>query len=88
MFSCSQKVLCIFAALLLAVDPVVYGQAAPVPPQIVQARAVFVSNGGGSNYFEIFTGGPDRGYNTLYRDLERFAGVSAGAYAVGGGFDF
>ena len=71
MFSCSQKVLCIFAALLLAVDPVVYGQAAPVPPQIVQARAVFVSNGGGSNYFEIFTGGPDRGYNTLYRDLER-----------------
>jgi len=47
MFSCSQKVLCIFAAWLLAVDPVVYGQAAPVPPQIGQARAVFVSNGGG-----------------------------------------
>ena len=74
MFSCLQKLVCVFAALLLAADPVVYGQAgvsAPVPPQVVEARAIFVSNGGGSNYFEIFTGGPDRGYNTLYRDLER-----------------
>ncbi|HKR26986.1 MAG TPA: hypothetical protein VJS11_06010, partial [Acidobacteriaceae bacterium] len=53
-------------------DPGLYAQqAAPVPPQVLNARAVFVSNGGGSNYFEIFSGGPDRGYNTLYTDLQR-----------------
>lgn len=45
--------------------------AAPIPPQILSARSVFVSNGGGGNYFEAFTGGPDRAYNTLYADLQR-----------------
>jgi hypothetical protein len=45
--------------------------AAPVPPQILSAHTVFVSNGGGSNYFDIFTGGPDRAYNTLYADLRQ-----------------
>lgn len=72
MFSCLQKVLCVFVGLLLVPEPGLYAQqAAPVPPQILNARSVFVSNGGGSNYFEIFSGGPDRGYNTLYADLQR-----------------
>ena len=74
MFSCLQKLLCLAVVLLMALDPLLYSQqtgTAPVPPQIINARAVFVSNGGGSNYFEIFAGGPDRGYNTLYADLER-----------------
>jgi len=45
--------------------------AAPLPPQILSAHTVFVSNGGGSNYFNIFTGGPDRAYNTFYSDIEK-----------------
>lgn len=44
---------------------------APVPPQILSAQRVFVSNGGGSNYFDAFTGGPDRAYNVFYADLRR-----------------
>ncbi|HLJ78612.1 MAG TPA: hypothetical protein VKT75_14420 [Acidobacteriaceae bacterium] len=76
MFSCLQQHLCWLVILLLVPEPGLYAQqtatiAAPVPPQVLNARAVFVSNGGGSNYFEIFSGGPDRGYNTLYMDLQR-----------------
>jgi len=44
---------------------------APVPPQILSAHTVFVSNGGGSNYFDMFTGGPDRAYSTFYADLQK-----------------
>jgi hypothetical protein len=44
---------------------------APVPQQILHARTVFISNGGGSNYYEHFSGGPDRAYNTFYQDLKR-----------------
>lgn len=45
--------------------------AAPVPPQIINAHRVFVSNGGGSNYFEIFSGGPNRAYSTFYKMLKK-----------------
>jgi hypothetical protein len=45
--------------------------AAPIPQQILSAHAVFVSNGGGSNFFDEFTGGPDRAYNTFYADMQR-----------------
>jgi hypothetical protein len=44
---------------------------APIPRQLRSAHRVFVSNGGGSNYFDLFSGGPDRAYNTFYADLEQ-----------------
>ncbi|MFZ0663978.1 MAG: hypothetical protein WAM66_14915 [Acidobacteriaceae bacterium] len=45
--------------------------AAPVPPQLLDAHRVFVANGGGSSYFELFSGGPNRAYNTFYKELNR-----------------
>lgn len=82
MFSAPRKSLCVFLALLLAIVPALPAQqsptvapvppvAAPVPPQILSAHAVFIANGGGSNYFDMFTGGPDRAYNTFYSEIER-----------------
>lgn len=66
-----SSVLCVsFAWFLVLSAPLQAQQPAPVPPQILNARRVFVSNAGGSNYFDIFTGGPDRAYTTLYADLE------------------
>jgi hypothetical protein len=76
MLSELRKSLCITLALAITLTPVLPAQqtstsAAPVPAQIAEAHAIFVSNGGGSNYYNIFTGGPDRAYNTLYADLEK-----------------
>jgi hypothetical protein len=76
MFPVWSRFLCITLALSLAFTPVIQAQqavpgGAPVPPQIAEAHTVFVSNGGGSNYFDMFTGGPDRAYNTFYGDLQR-----------------
>lgn len=45
--------------------------AAPIPPQILSAHSVFISNGGGSTLFDAFTGGPDRAYNTFYADIQK-----------------
>jgi len=65
-------------ALLLAATPLAQAQqsssAAPplVPPQIISAHTIFVSNGGGSNYFDAFTGGPNRGYSQLYAALQQW----------------
>lgn len=73
-----RKLLSLVLSWFLVFIPIaVYAQdsaaqsAAPVPPQILSAHTVFVSNGGGSNYFDMFTGGPDRAYNTLYADLQK-----------------
>jgi hypothetical protein len=76
MLSELRRTLCILLGLSLTLTPVLPAQqtspaAAPVPAQIAAAHAVFVSNGGGSNYFNIFDGGPDRAYNTFYADLEK-----------------
>lgn len=77
MTDCSRRILCLVLAWLLVLIPSASAQqpapapAAPVPPQIRTGQRVFVSNGGGSNYFQIFTGGPDRAYNTLYADLQQ-----------------
>lgn len=63
-------------ALLLASTPLAQalqsGTAAPtlVPPQITSAHSIFISNGGGPNYFDAFSGGPDRGYSQLYAALQ------------------
>jgi len=72
-----RKPLCLVLAWFLIVLPTANAQqpapaaSAPVPPQVLSAHTVFVSNGGGSNYFDIFTGGPDRPYNTFYGDLQK-----------------
>jgi hypothetical protein len=76
MFAAWSKSLCIQLALMLVVTPVLPAQQtipnpAPVPPQIAAAHKIFVSNGGGSNYFNMFTGGPDRAYNSLYAELQQ-----------------
>ena len=89
MFAGSSKSLCFALTLSLAITPVLQAQqttpnAAPGPPQIAAAHKVFVSNGGGSNYFNMFTGGPDRAYNSLYAELKqsnRYQLVSAPADA-------
>lgn len=73
-FAAIAKLLCIILALLFVITPALPAQqpdqsAAPVPPQIASAHRIFVSNGGGSNYFDAFTGGADRAYNSFYADL-------------------
>ena len=76
-FGTLTRSLCITLALLLVITPVSPAQqpvqnAAPVPPQIVWAQTVFVSNGGADNYFDMLvTGGADRAYNSLYADLQQ-----------------
>jgi hypothetical protein len=66
-----------FLAWYLAVVPAAQSQQplppppAPVPPQILSAHTVFISNGGGGNYFNMFTGGPDRAYDTFYADVQQ-----------------
>lgn len=87
-----RKSFCIALAWLIVLIPTAPAQqpnptpapAAPIPPQILSAHTVFVSNGGGSNYFDMFTGGPDRPYNTFYADLQqpnRYQLVSSPAQA-------
>lgn len=76
MFTEIRKTLCFVMSSLLVLVPALPAQqtgsaTAPVPPQVLEAHAVFVSNGGGSNYFEIFSGGANRAYNTFYKQLKR-----------------
>lgn len=76
MFSQVCRTVSIVLSSLLALSPVLAAQqadpgVAPVPPQILHAHTVFVANRGGSNYFQIFGGGPDRAYNTFYKELKR-----------------
>jgi hypothetical protein len=49
--------------------------AAPIPPQILAAQKVFVSNGGGESFEAVigqtvFNGGPDRPYNQFYAAMK------------------
>ena len=71
-----RKSLCVVLAWFLIAAATAPAQeslpvSAPVPPQVLSAQTVFVSNGGGSNYYENFTGGSNRAYNTLYAELQR-----------------
>lgn len=48
---------------------------APIPPQILAAHKVFVSNGGGESFETVigqtvFSGGPDRPYNQFYETMK------------------
>lgn len=76
MFSGLRKSLSVALSSALVLTPLVSAQQtdhnpAPVPPQVLNAHAVFVSNGGGSNYFDMFGGGPNRAYNTFFSQLKK-----------------
>ena len=73
-----HKLLCFSLALLLASTPLTRAQQtsitapAPIPPQITSAHTVFIANGGGTNYFNAFTGGADRGYSQLFTTVQQW----------------
>jgi hypothetical protein len=86
MISATRNTLCIVLAWLMVMAPALPAQQtstttvpasapittpAPIPAQIRAARTIFVSNGGASNYFNIYTGGPDRAYNSFYAELQQ-----------------
>jgi hypothetical protein len=59
--------------LVVAAINATSGQRAPVPRQVLSARAAFIGNGGGdsygaNSYFRLtkYDGGPDRAYNAFY----------------------
>jgi hypothetical protein len=74
-----RKSLCFSLALFLALTPLTRAQQSsstpppPVPPQIIAAHNIFVSNGGGPNYFNAFSGGADRGYSRFYAALQQWS---------------
>jgi hypothetical protein len=50
---------------------------APIPPQILSAKNIFIGNGGGASdpytgRYGDFSGGPDRAYNDFYAALKTF----------------
>jgi hypothetical protein len=72
-----RRLLCFTLALLLASTPLTRAQqtstaAPPIPPQIISAHSIFIANGGGTNYFNTFSGGPDRGYSQLFTALHQW----------------
>jgi hypothetical protein len=71
-----QKLFHLSLALLLASTPLIRAQqsttAAPIPPQITSAHTIFISNGGGSDYFSSYTDGPNRAYNQVYASLQQW----------------
>jgi hypothetical protein len=72
-----RKLLCFTLALLLASTPLTQAQQTNaatqlVPPQIISAHTIFIANGGGTNYFNAFSGGPDRGYSQLFLVLHQW----------------
>jgi hypothetical protein len=76
MFSRIRTSLCLLLSGLLVFTPALSAQqatagAAPIPPQVLNAHTVFIANGGGSNYFHAFNGGPNRAYNTFYKLLKQ-----------------
>lgn len=51
---------------------------APLPSQILSAKSIFISRGGGASdpyagRYGDFSGGPDRAYNKFYAALKTFA---------------
>jgi hypothetical protein len=55
----------ISSAVLLAQAP-----AEPIPSQILTAKKVFISNAGGDFDSNLWSGGPDRAYNTFYAAIK------------------
>lgn len=46
--------------------------AAPIPPQITQAKTVFISNAGADSFFTFYSSGLNRAYNNLYAELKHW----------------
>jgi hypothetical protein len=73
-----RRLFCFTLALLLASTPLIRAQQTsttappPLPPQLTSAHSIFVANGGGTNYFNAFSGGPDRGYSQFYAALQQW----------------
>lgn len=73
-----RKLLCSTLALFLASTPLTRAlqtsttAPAPIPPQIASAHTIFISNGGGTNYFNAFSGGADRGYSQLFAAVHQW----------------
>lgn len=89
------QISCLFITVAMLSSVVLSGQQskgappAPVPPQIVAAQKVFISNAGGESFESVidetvFNGGPDRPYNQFYSAMKnwgRYQLVSAPADA-------
>lgn len=86
MISATRNTLCMILVWLMAMAPALPAQQtsapapsgtkpintpAPIPEQIRSAHAIFVANGGGSNYFNLYTNGADRAYNSFYAALQQ-----------------
>jgi hypothetical protein len=56
---------------------------APVPPQLLNAKKVFISNAGADSglFPHPFTGDPDRAYNEFYAGVVSLGAVSTGCVA-------
>ena len=84
-----RRSFCLILALVFTAAQVARAQqttptAAPVPPQITEARSVFLSNAGADSFFLNYSGGQDRAYNDLYaamKDWGRYKIVSSPAKA-------
>ena len=85
----STAALCVLLAFLLS--PVLSGAAqkgkeappAPIPPQIVAAKKIFIANAGGEDS-DVHSGGRDRAYNQFYAVMKswgRYEIVSSPAEA-------
>jgi len=75
--------------LLVAAISAMSAQRAPVPRQLLTARAAFIGNGGGdsygaNSYFRLtkYDGGPDRAYTSFYNEVREW-----GHYALVGSTD-
>jgi hypothetical protein len=68
-----RKLLCFTLALLLASTPLTPAQRnSTIAPPVSSAHSIFIANGGGTNFFNAFSGGPDRGYSQLYAALQQW----------------
>lgn len=78
-----MKALCVIAMLFALLQSSVQATAqqfkapspAPVPPQVLAAKRVFISNAGGANFGTVFSevvfnGGPDRAYDQFYAAIK------------------
>jgi hypothetical protein len=44
----------------------------PLPLQVTSAKTIFVSNAPWDKYCHVYNGGPQRGYNSFYADLQQW----------------
>jgi hypothetical protein len=44
----------------------------PLPLEVTSAKSIFVSNAPWDKYCHVYKGGPERGYNSFYADLQQW----------------